>query len=902
MEDSDRNYLQNWVLERDPNAFEALTRKYSGLVYATCLRVTRDRTEAEDAAQECFATLSMVDNMPKTPLGAWLHRVATNGSLDRIRARKRRTAYETNYAREQADCTEIQWKDVERLVDEAIEELPEKLRLPAVAHYWEGQSYTDIAKAIGTSRQTVTYRVETAVKRIRKSLKKQGVSVAPSLIAAMLTTHLTQAATVPAVVSASLAKIAVAGVVNAASSAGSGVTAATLLGGIVMAKSKIIGAGFVVALLIGFVVWSSRDDLSGTENETPPSQRASALEAEADASNPELTAGPISVQSENTQVAPTQVEEEEAETEEEKGPESKSRDDLGISSVHGHVIDEFGALAAAAKVRIAVLKDKAYGNYRQFLPADNQYETVTDDEGAFFIEGIRAEGWGIAVATIHGAHGTQTVDLRKANDADGIVITLISGASLKGIVLSHEGVPVKGAGVSTLLWVGETRSDDEMEEVTLSDANGYFELIYPESGEATIRVTSVKGDGVFLVTTGTSEIHELELKKPAGVFGTITHYDGVPAQEMLVQLEAEHTMDSPFESGLLSSHRNRYAAETDENGDYMVSEVAPGYEYTIRVRSIFGANRLRTEKMPLGAVGPGESRNWDYVLDEKLAITGRVLGRTSGLPISYATVILLGEEIVNTTSDEDGRFELNVGPPGEYSITPSFRSLGNLTTPGAEVQTIQLNYDHSTEVELYLDESYARTFRFVDDFGRPVPDVTALTQWQGPGDVRSGKDGFIRLGPTGEDGLAHYDGFAPVGEYILWSRIHGVGPQKSRPFNGQSGVDYPVEDIVVYRLAGLEGVAKDASGGPMRNQELEVHAFRDNEQLTQFSIRTDDHGYFFTENQVPATTVTLTLSNSTADRWQSERIEFPADLITDLGVVRLRGLPSLNDERRVESK
>ena len=82
--------LQDWIRARDADAFNELTRRYSGIVFGTCLRITGNRAEAEDATQECFEILARIPEAPRTPLGAWLHRVATNGALDRVKAQKRR--------------------------------------------------------------------------------------------------------------------------------------------------------------------------------------------------------------------------------------------------------------------------------------------------------------------------------------------------------------------------------------------------------------------------------------------------------------------------------------------------------------------------------------------------------------------------------------------------------------------------------------------------------------------------------------------------------------------------------------------------------------------------------------------------------------------------------------------
>jgi DNA-directed RNA polymerase specialized sigma24 family protein len=39
-------------------AFQTIVSRHAGMVYATCRRILRNATDAEDMAQECFETLA----------------------------------------------------------------------------------------------------------------------------------------------------------------------------------------------------------------------------------------------------------------------------------------------------------------------------------------------------------------------------------------------------------------------------------------------------------------------------------------------------------------------------------------------------------------------------------------------------------------------------------------------------------------------------------------------------------------------------------------------------------------------------------------------------------------------------------------------------------------------------
>jgi len=72
----------------DKEAFAQLYETHKQRVYAICLRITREKTEAEDCAQEaflqCFLRLSTFRG--DSALSTWLHRLTVNVVLMRLRA------------------------------------------------------------------------------------------------------------------------------------------------------------------------------------------------------------------------------------------------------------------------------------------------------------------------------------------------------------------------------------------------------------------------------------------------------------------------------------------------------------------------------------------------------------------------------------------------------------------------------------------------------------------------------------------------------------------------------------------------------------------------------------------------------------------------------------------------
>jgi RNA polymerase sigma-70 factor, ECF subfamily len=74
------------------SAFVELYNLYSRLLFRVCLRITRNKEDAEDALQDCFlqAFKSLEKFQRRASFGTWIGRIAINSSLMLLRRRKRR--------------------------------------------------------------------------------------------------------------------------------------------------------------------------------------------------------------------------------------------------------------------------------------------------------------------------------------------------------------------------------------------------------------------------------------------------------------------------------------------------------------------------------------------------------------------------------------------------------------------------------------------------------------------------------------------------------------------------------------------------------------------------------------------------------------------------------------------
>jgi RNA polymerase sigma factor (sigma-70 family) len=198
---------ERWVTLRDPAAFEVLVQRYSGLVFATCRRMLKDQSEAEDVTQECFELLAQSVTVKPNAVGSWLYGVATRRCLHRLRSERRRRMREERYSMLLEANTMPEWNDVQEHLDQEIAQLPDSLREPLVAHFIEGKSHAAIARALGVPRRTISHRIERAVDETANGLRRRGIAIGTLSLASMLSVHLAQAAPVPAVLALSLCRI-----------------------------------------------------------------------------------------------------------------------------------------------------------------------------------------------------------------------------------------------------------------------------------------------------------------------------------------------------------------------------------------------------------------------------------------------------------------------------------------------------------------------------------------------------------------------------------------------------------------------------------------------------------------------------------------------------------------------
>jgi RNA polymerase sigma-70 factor (ECF subfamily) len=155
--------------------FEARLRESSTLAFRVAYGVLRNREDAEDVAQEAFvrAHRSFRQLRHRDKFRAWLVRMTWRLAIDRWRSDRRRTAREEAAAA--PECSSLEDEAVGRdraaRLWQAIDALPEKLRIVIVLAAIEGHDIREVARLLGVPDGTVKSRLFLARKALAEKLR-----------------------------------------------------------------------------------------------------------------------------------------------------------------------------------------------------------------------------------------------------------------------------------------------------------------------------------------------------------------------------------------------------------------------------------------------------------------------------------------------------------------------------------------------------------------------------------------------------------------------------------------------------------------------------------------------------------------------------------------------------------
>lgn len=184
--DVDDSELVAALKEGQEHAYRQLIRKYQVKLRSIAYGITLDAEDSLDIVQDVFLKVYRgIDKFEgKSSLYTWLRRITVNECLNWKRKWGRRlkwqhqsidddSFYETPEMSNEKETPEniYRKKELEKLLEEGLNILPEKARTVFVLKELEGLSYEKIGKLLGISRGTVSSRLFYAREKLREFLR-----------------------------------------------------------------------------------------------------------------------------------------------------------------------------------------------------------------------------------------------------------------------------------------------------------------------------------------------------------------------------------------------------------------------------------------------------------------------------------------------------------------------------------------------------------------------------------------------------------------------------------------------------------------------------------------------------------------------------------------------------------
>lgn len=267
----DEDLLRRFVTDRSDLSFAQLVTRHGPLVMSVCRRILGQQQDAEDAFQATFlvlarkaASLRRAQSLP-----AWLHktayRIALRAKAGNARRREQPLECETMIVAE--TLTELASDHDQSALDEELNRLPERYRLPLFLCCIEGMPRDEAAYRLGWSPASLKGRLERGRQLLRRRLMLRRVSLGVALALLVRSQQTAQAAVAPSLVASTVQ----AGVRSAAGQSASGYVsqnALSLANGsfrvMSMTSSKVVLCSLAaVGLLTWGAAWLSAPAVAG---------------------------------------------------------------------------------------------------------------------------------------------------------------------------------------------------------------------------------------------------------------------------------------------------------------------------------------------------------------------------------------------------------------------------------------------------------------------------------------------------------------------------------------------------------------------------------------------------------------------------------------------------------------
>ena len=187
--DFEEKELLEKLRQNDKDAYLKLYSHYRGPIYHFITRFVKSPFYAEDILQDVFLKIWEIRSRinPELSFKAYLYRISRNlvyKFLKKAAADEAILAHTMHFFKPASDEVEIslQWKEYEKKIEEAIQQLPPKRQKVFRLCREENKSYDDVSNELSISRNTVKEHMVLAMKDITEYLKLHSGIKLPLLV------------------------------------------------------------------------------------------------------------------------------------------------------------------------------------------------------------------------------------------------------------------------------------------------------------------------------------------------------------------------------------------------------------------------------------------------------------------------------------------------------------------------------------------------------------------------------------------------------------------------------------------------------------------------------------------------------------------------------------------------
>jgi RNA polymerase sigma-70 factor (ECF subfamily) len=158
----------------DGSAFAEIVRAHQAMVFSVAYHFLRDRSLAEELAQDVFLQLyqNLAHIQSPAHLTFWLRKVACHRSIDQARRQGSERRLGLDEAPELEAVAQPSDPMLARKLQRLIASLPAKARMVVVLRYQEDLEYHEIAETLGMPINTVKSTLQRALAILRAKLTR----------------------------------------------------------------------------------------------------------------------------------------------------------------------------------------------------------------------------------------------------------------------------------------------------------------------------------------------------------------------------------------------------------------------------------------------------------------------------------------------------------------------------------------------------------------------------------------------------------------------------------------------------------------------------------------------------------------------------------------------------------